>query len=186
MTAGGAFARTNSPACRSETQAAYNGTMPLPNPFLLNSRDAPDNGKRQPSPELRSIRDAFTKLDAKPARAPQPAPTRPYVPSTIGKEKTAMRLIRGLAGVLFALALNAQALAAGIDPRRYTCTDLQSVIASRGYVFLSQPAFGDVVVANRSYCPNNAIVELRSVPTRDNPECPVNYCVERGMMGGGM
>jgi hypothetical protein len=97
-----------------------------------------------------------------------------------------MNLIRGLAGVLFVLALNSQVLAAGVDPRAYTCDELHSVIATRGYVFLSQPAFGDFVVASVSDCPGGAVIQLRSVPTRDNPECIINYCRGPGSMGGGI
>jgi hypothetical protein len=96
-----------------------------------------------------------------------------------------MTVIRGLAGGLFVLALNSQALAAEIDPRAYTCDELHSVIAAQGYVFLRQPAFGDFVVANVSNCPDGAVIQLRSVPTRDNPECIINYCRSPGGGGGG-
>ena len=75
------------------------------------------------------------------------------------------------------------AIAAGIDSRVYTCAELQSLIAAQGYVFISQPAFGDFVVSNVSYCPADGSVQLRSVPTRDNPECTVNYCVNRSFGG---
>jgi hypothetical protein len=37
------------------------------------------------SPELRPVREALAKLDAKPA--PEPQPSKPYAPSTIGKRK---------------------------------------------------------------------------------------------------
>jgi hypothetical protein len=81
------------------------------------------------------------------------------------------------------LALVAPAYPAGVDSRAYTCASLQSMIAARGFVFISQPAFGDFVVANVSYCSGGveggAILESRSVPTGDNPECLVNYCSTR-------
>jgi len=87
-----------------------------------------------------------------------------------------------------ALALVAPAYAAGVDSRAYTCAALQSMIAARGFVFISQPAFGDFVVANVSYCSGagggGGVLQLRSVATTDSPECVVNYCVSRGMMGG--
>ena len=82
-----------------------------------------------------------------------------------------------------ALALAAPAYSAGIDSRAYTCAALQSTIAARGFVFISQPAFGDFVVANVSYCSGGvgggAILQSRSVPTSDSPECLVNYCDTR-------
>ena|SRR5216684_861395 len=82
-----------------------------------------------------------------------------------------------------ALALLTPASAAGVDSRVSTCAALQSVIAARGFVFISQPVFGDFVVANVSYCSGGvgggAILQLRSVPTSDSPECLVNYCETR-------
>jgi hypothetical protein len=99
----------------------------------------------------------------------------------------AISMMRTLTAVIGATILSTSAPAAGIDPRGYTCADLQSVIASRGYVFLSQPAFGDFVVANLSYCSGGSMLQTRSVPTRDNPECNVNYCANADLMrGGGM
>jgi hypothetical protein len=79
--------------------------------------------------------------------------------------------------ILGVMALSSSAFAAGIDSRTYTCADLQTVITARGFVFISQPAFGDFVVANSYYCGGGeSRVQLRSVPTIDRPECPVNYC----------
>ncbi len=46
-----------------------------------------------------------------------------------------------------------------------------------GFLFISSPAFGDFVVANSTYCDGGAQVQLRTVPTTDQPECLVNYCV---------
>ena len=91
--------------------------------------------------------------------------------------------------ILGAMALSFSASAAGIDSRAYTCPALQSLIATKGFVFISLPAFGDFVVANVSYCGGGGVLQLRSVPTTDNPECVVNYCVSRGTAssgGGGM
>jgi hypothetical protein len=76
-----------------------------------------------------------------------------------------------------ALALFAPAYAAGVDSRSYTCAALQSMIVARGFVFISQPAFGDFVVADVRYCSGGGAVQRRSVATADNPECLVNYCV---------
>jgi hypothetical protein len=50
------------------------------------------------------------------------------------------------------------------------------LIAAQHFVFISQPAFGDFVVAGPYYCGGGDVFEVRSVPTRDLPECPVNYC----------
>jgi len=97
-------------------------------------------------------------------------------------------LVKRLTLILGAMALSFSASAAGIDSRAYTCPALQSLIAARGFVFISQPAFGDFVVADVSYCSGagsgGGVLQLRSVPTTDSAECLVNYCVSRGMMGG--
>ncbi len=79
--------------------------------------------------------------------------------------------------LLAAAACSRPAVAAGIDSRVYTCAALQSLIAARGFVFISQPAFGDFVVANASFCGGGDVFQSRSVPTSDHPECPVNYCM---------
>jgi hypothetical protein len=76
------------------------------------------------------------------------------------------------------LALNASAFAAGIDSRSYTCANLHGLIGVQGFVFISQP-FGDFVVASGYYCSGGQVLQLRSVPTLDNPQCPVNYCTGR-------
>ena len=75
-----------------------------------------------------------------------------------------------------ALALLAPAQAAGIDSRAYTCSELHSLIATQRFVFISQATFGDFVVAGPSYCGGGEVFEVRSVQTRDLPQCPVNYC----------
>ena len=78
-----------------------------------------------------------------------------------------------------AVILGASAYAAGIDSRTYRCGDLHSLIASRGFLFISQPAFGDFVVASPYYCGGGEFLTSRVVPTLDRPECPVNYCESR-------
>jgi hypothetical protein len=85
--------------------------------------------------------------------------------------------VRHLAFVLAVTAFGAAAAAAGIDSRVYRCAELQALIAARGFVFISQPAFGDFVVAGPYFCGSGDIMRPRSVPTADNPECLVNYCV---------
>jgi hypothetical protein len=98
-----------------------------------------------------------------------------------------VKLVKRLALIVAAMAISCTAAAAGIDSRTYSCADLQALISARGFVFVSQPAFGDFVVANASYCSGGRLTELRSVPTTDNPECLVNYCAGRngGGAGGG-
>jgi hypothetical protein len=78
------------------------------------------------------------------------------------------------AGVAAALVTPADA--AGIDSRAYTCAELHSLIAAQRFVFISQATFGDFVVAGPYYCGGGEVLEVRSVATRDLPECPVNYC----------
>ena len=90
-----------------------------------------------------------------------------------------------LAGMLL---VSVSAAANGIDSRAYSCGGLQALVAQHGFVFISQATFGDFVVANRSMCSGSDIIETRTVPTSDTPECPVNYCVSRdmGFLGSGM
>ena len=81
---------------------------------------------------------------------------------------------------IVAVSLSTSAFAAGIDSRSFSCGDLHNLIAARGFVFISQPAFGDFVVAGPYYCGRGEDLRLRSVPTLDRPECPINYCESRG------
>lgn len=88
-------------------------------------------------------------------------------------------MMKRLALILTMTVLSFSAFAAGIDSHIYTCADLHALIATRGFVFINNPDFEDFVVADVSYCPGgryNGIIQLRSVATRDNPECLVNYC----------
>ena len=68
------------------------------------------------------------------------------------------------------------AFAAGIDSRTYSCTGLQSAIATRGFVYIDTPRFKDFVVVSPQYCSGNDRIEPRTVATSDNPECLVRYC----------
>lgn len=81
--------------------------------------------------------------------------------------------------VMGSAALSVSASAAGIDSRTYSCANLQSLIATQGFVFISQPVFGDFVVASAYYCGGGQVMQLRSVPTLDNAQCLVNYCTGR-------
>jgi len=92
--------------------------------------------------------------------------------------------VKGLALIIGALVVSSAASAAGIDSRTYSCADLQTLIAAKGFVFISQATFGDFVVANDSYCQSGGFLQSRSVATRDNPECLVNYCISRSSGSG--
>src|SRR5258708_29872509 len=96
-----------------------------------------------------------------------------------------MRMKR-LALILGAMIYSSPASSAGVDSRTYTCAALHGLITAQGFVFINNPTFGDFVVANASYCSGDgsAQLQLRSVPTTDNPECLVNYCTQN--MSGGM
>ena len=79
--------------------------------------------------------------------------------------------------------LSLSAVAVGIDSRAYTCDGLHALIAANRFIFINYPSFMDFAVANSSSCSGGEVIQLRSVPTSDNPECLVDYC--RGRSGGG-
>lgn len=83
-----------------------------------------------------------------------------------------------------AMACSSSAFAVGIDSHAYNCAELHPLIAANRYVYINNPSFKDFVVANASYCSGGEVLQLRSVPTRDDPECLVNYCRSRGGGGG--
>ena len=81
------------------------------------------------------------------------------------------------AALIIALALfSFGASAAGVDSRAYTCDGLHALVAANRFVFVNYPSYMDFVVANGSYCTSGEIIQLRSVPTSDNPQCLVNRC----------
>jgi hypothetical protein len=84
--------------------------------------------------------------------------------------------MKRIAFILAVTSLGSSAFAAGIDSHAYTCNDLHALIMEKGFVFINNPDFEDFVVANVSYCESGAFLQLRSVPTSDQPECLVNYC----------
>jgi hypothetical protein len=87
--------------------------------------------------------------------------------------------------VVAAIAFSSSASAAGVDSRAYTCDGLHALVATSRFVFINYPSFMDFVVANSSYCSSGEVIQLRSVPTSDNPECLVNYCRGGGGPGPG-
>jgi hypothetical protein len=84
-----------------------------------------------------------------------------------------MKIARLIVAMLLAAA---PAGAAGIDSRAYSCAAVHALIAARGFVFISQPAFGDFAVASGYFCGGGDRVQERTVPAADKPECPINYC----------
>jgi hypothetical protein len=98
--------------------------------------------------------------------------------------------MKRLALILGAMTFSSSAFSAGVDSRVYTCAALQGLIAAQRFVFINNPTFEDFVVANVSSCGGGGSAQLqrRSVPTIDNPECLVNYCITHDMspMSGGM
>ncbi|WP_375464204.1 hypothetical protein [uncultured Methylobacterium sp.] len=65
---------------------------------------------------------------------------------------------------------------------RMTCADAMDLVKRGGEVVV---ALGgpkpERIVRDRSFCDFSEIAELRFVPTRDNPECPIGYrCREPG------
>ena len=92
-----------------------------------------------------------------------------------------MKILALIAG---AMVFASGASAAGIDSRAYSCAALHSMVATKGFVFISQP-FGDFIVANISYCAGSGsmLLQRRSLATVDQPECLVNYCMDRPIDG---
>jgi hypothetical protein len=84
--------------------------------------------------------------------------------------------MRTAALIAVLLLAAAPAGAAGIDSRAYSCAALHALIAARGFVFISQPAFGDFAVASGYFCGGGDRLQERTVPTADMPECSINYC----------
>ena len=90
-----------------------------------------------------------------------------------------MRLPKWSALIIAAMIFSSSAFAAGVDSRAYTCDGLHSLVAANRFVFVNYPSFMDFAVANSSYCSGGEIIQLRSVPASDNPECLVNRCRNR-------
>jgi hypothetical protein len=90
-----------------------------------------------------------------------------------------MSLPKRSALIIAAMIFSSSALAAGVDSRAYTCDGLHALVAANRFVFINYPSFMDFVVANSSYCSAGEIIQSRSVPTSDNPECLVNRCRNR-------
>ena len=70
------------------------------------------------------------------------------------------------------LATSASAQTTG----RMTCADAMALVKREGAILLDtgSGAF-QRFVRDRSFCELTEIADLRFVPTRDNPECPIGY-----------
>ena len=78
--------------------------------------------------------------------------------------------------IIAAMTFSSSAFAAGVDSRAYTCDGLHALVGANRFIFINYPSFMDFVVANGSYCSSGEVIQLRSVPTSDNPQCLVNRC----------
>ncbi|WP_409564126.1 hypothetical protein [Methylobacterium sp. J-068] len=63
-----------------------------------------------------------------------------------------------------------------VTTQRLTCADAMALVKGKGSLWIS-PGGGvaERFVRDRSQCGLTEIAELRFVPTRDNPECPIGY-----------
>jgi hypothetical protein len=84
--------------------------------------------------------------------------------------------MKRIALVIAAMVFGPATFAAGVDSRAYTCPALQAAIVANRFIFINNPNFDDFVVADASSCSGSQIIQRRTVPTIDAPECIVNYC----------
>lgn len=57
-----------------------------------------------------------------------------------------------------------------------SCDEAGSLVREQGSVVLALgPRPPERIVRDRSFCEFTEIAELRFLPTRDNPQCPVGY-----------
>ena len=87
--------------------------------------------------------------------------------------------------LLAALAFATPAVAAGINSHGYSCITLHALLGQRGFVFIGNPDFQDFARSPDYGCEGETRPQLRSVPTSDNPQCLVAYCVPAGGGAGG-
>lgn len=87
---------------------------------------------------------------------------------------------------LVADATGAGALAQPRGPRgsvtaRLTCAEVMALVKREGDVVVAAGAAPERFVGGPGQCNPSEIAELRFVPTRDNPQCPIGYrCREPG------
>ncbi len=81
---------------------------------------------------------------------------------------------------LAVLGTTLASLPAGAQPRtptvRLTCAEAMAIVKAEGTVTLGIGGRApERFVRDRSLCELTEIAELRFVPTRDNPQCPIGY-----------
>ncbi|AYO85582.1 MULTISPECIES: hypothetical protein [Methylobacterium] len=88
---------------------------------------------------------------------------------------------------LIAATIGAEALAQpSRSPRpagtaRMTCAEAMALVKSEGDVVIAGGTAPERFVSGPGQCSGAEIAELRFVPTRDNPQCPIGYrCREPG------
>ena len=84
--------------------------------------------------------------------------------------------------LVIALAVGPAAAQTRQATPRIACADAMALVKRGGDVTIAvgvgQP---ERIVLDRSFCDLSEIAELRLVPTRDNPQCPIGYrCREPG------
>ncbi|KST57041.1 hypothetical protein AO398_08610 [Methylobacterium sp. GXS13] len=64
---------------------------------------------------------------------------------------------------------------------RMTCAEAMALIKNEGDVVIAGGTNSERFVSGPDQCNGSEIAELRFVPTRDNPQCPIGYrCREPG------
>ncbi len=64
---------------------------------------------------------------------------------------------------------------------RMTCAEAMALVQREGDIMIAAGAAPERLVRDRNQCELSDIAELRFVPTRDNPQCPIGYrCREPG------
>jgi hypothetical protein len=87
--------------------------------------------------------------------------------------------LAAIAGVTSAFAQSRQGRAAATA--RLTCAEAMDLVKREGDVVIAVGAAPERFVRSRNQCDFSEIAELRFVPTKDNPQCPIGYrCREPG------
>jgi hypothetical protein len=88
---------------------------------------------------------------------------------------------------LVAVATGLEAFAQSRPPRgssptaRMTCAEAMALVKGEGDVVIASGGPPERFVSGPGRCAASEIAELRFVPTRDNPQCPIGYhCREPG------
>lgn len=64
---------------------------------------------------------------------------------------------------------------------RMTCAEAMALVKREGDIMIAAGGAPERLVRDRNQCELSDIAELRFVPTRDNPQCPIGYrCREPG------